>query len=200
MDRLFSKELLANFAGLAVAVPDREPLVLEDSKHDLVPLSSITEDVLPQTTLNLVPTVQAVPETALVEGDDVRANLSESQRVERVVEEEHLGIGAVTFAPVLAFTDECAGDCCAVDPVHLVHSHDTDRLAILGFDDKDNVASILAEAVVPTLLLFLSKWESTCNEATNLRIVDPLRKKGDVRLLCRSKVYDFPTEENNSIF
>lgn len=199
MDTLFKKELLTNLAGLAVAVPDGEPLVLEDPEHDLVPLSTIPEDVFPQTTFDLVAAVKAVSETALVECNNIRPDLAQTKRVERVVEEEHLGIRAVSLAPVLPFTDECPSDGRTVDPVHLVHAHDTDRLAIFGLDDKVDPVGVLANAIEPALFLFLGERKSVGNESTNLRIVDPLREKGNVRLLWWTKVSDLATEKNYSI-
>ena len=71
MDRLFSKELLTDFSSPLVLLPDREPLVSEDSEKNHVPELAVTEDVFAKTTFGLVSASQTVSETALVECDSL---------------------------------------------------------------------------------------------------------------------------------
>lgn len=139
--------------------PERLPGLAEDCELEQVPALALEEDLALQHPFAHIATLLAVAFTAAVILDHRRFDFVEVERIEGVVEEEHLGFGAIALAPILLLADERTGRRHTILPFDPVETHGTDRLPF-GHNHEDKVVRLaLVEALEPPTLIRLHHWK-----------------------------------------
>ena len=179
------QELPLEFA--TILFPIGKPLAFKEAKYELVPIPAVLEVLLAEASFDHVAAVEAISQAAFVERFDSRHYLVQVEGVEGIVEEGHLGIGAIALTPIFFFTDQSTGCADAIPPVDAVDAHETDRLA-LDFDHKDDIGlGFLARIFQPLALVAFGHREYPRDESPHFWIVDPSYEERDVAFGKRPK-------------
>lgn len=93
------RTLLLTVILFTILPPERQPLLLEEREDDLVPILAILEVLGLESGFFPIAALLAIALAATVKSQGHRDDLAQIQGVEGIVEERHLGIRSVAFAP-----------------------------------------------------------------------------------------------------
>ena len=180
---MFYRELLT-----LILLPDWQEALSSDREDHLIPIPPEAIVVLLQPRLLHVTTLKAVGHAPLVERDDVRVELAHIERVEGVLEENHLGIRAVALTPILLIADEGSRRRRTVDTIDVMDAHDTNRCAVMQGDDENELTwLLLRQAIDPPHLVLFRLGVDAGQVLPHLRIVDPLGEEWSIRAMRRTQ-------------
>ncbi len=167
--------------------PERVPGLAEDCELDQVPALTLEKDLLLQHAFAHIAALLAVALAPPVVLDHHRLDLVEVESVEGVVEEKHLGFGAIALAPALLLADERAGRRHTIFPLDSVKTHGADRLPISDNHEDKIVRLALVEVLEPPTLVRLHHRQVGAQVLRHLRVIHPPQQQRQITRQERTK-------------
>lgn len=185
---------------LFVFFPKRFPVFFEDGKNNLVAVYAAPKSFGLESSNFYVPALFVELLTPPIEVEDVRIDLPQIQCVERIIEEDHLCICAVAFAPVILLANACARYGSAIDPVDCMETHRPNEFLIVRFDGTHNIIRHLAVTSFlrePLFLFVEGEGKGVVHKESYFRIVEPYVNGWRIGLLKGTKNYLLSRKEYN---